>query len=229
MSGADKFQPLFDLVELRITESSRINVGAGNLVRAAEERLEQARAQKAEAEAEERFWRQTLTALKHLSVPPRVILGIDGSRNDELLAYLAAGGGEGFMHDAHVSDLKVEDLQQQETDTEVAKPAEQMTVGSLRERLAELPDDLVIRGLSDEADSYRGYYEHVGIEPGETTVTKLSLELSSKVGTYMEGYKGGLWEFGDHCRVFVASHGTTGPELINITDDGAVMTQEHRY
>lgn len=97
-------------------------------------------------------------------------------------------------------------------------------VGTLIEHLGDLPRERVIDGLDSDADSYRGYYNHVAIAPGRTTVGALLDELKSNVGTTMTGYKGGEYAFAEGCYVFVAPWGDCGPMLIGFTDgdDGSL-------
>jgi len=104
-----------------------------------------------------------------------------------------------------------------------------MTVGDLITFLREQDPHATIRGLSDDAMSYRGYYEHVGIEPGETTVEALLTELERKVGTTMHGYKGGDFPFEDRCLVFVAYYGSTGDKLIGFDENLQAVTMEDTW
>jgi len=96
-----------------------------------------------------------------------------------------------------------------------------MTVDMLIAELDRMSPEAPILGLSDDADSYRGYYEHVAIEPGEgTTAGSLSAYLKSRLGAPMYGYKGGDYTFDGDCYVFIASYGDTGPSLAGFTEDG---------
>lgn len=96
--------------------------------------------------------------------------------------------------------------------------AAQHTVGTLIDALASVPPETPIPGLSKSVDSYRGYYEHVAIEPSEdgTTAGELLGVLRAKVGTFMYGYKGGEFVFDPSCLVFVAWYGDTGPMLCGV-------------
>ena len=96
-------------------------------------------------------------------------------------------------------------------------------------RLADLPDGTIIRGLSAKHGSYRGYYEHIGIEPGETTATELHDALAAGLGTTMHGYKGGEYVVSGDCLVFVAHYGMTGDRLIHVGDDGGIITMEDAW
>ena len=90
----------------------------------------------------------------------------------------------------------------------------QFTVGELIDALNEFDENRVIVGLTDYVESYRGYYQHVAIHPGEeTTVGYLISQLRGALGTTMHGYKGGEYPFNKDCLVFVAGYGDTGPGL----------------
>jgi len=92
-----------------------------------------------------------------------------------------------------------------------------LTIGTLLDLLDSLPGDIKIIGLTAESDSYRVYYEHVAIEPGgETTVQALRDHIRSKVGTVMQGYKGGDFDYDYDCHVFVAPYGGTGDMLCGL-------------
>lgn len=104
------------------------------------------------------------------------------------------------------------------------KRVKRMTVGSLIEHLTTL-DPRVKLQLSNDVDSYRGYYEHVAISPGEATAGELLKELKSRIGTVMYGYKGGEYRFTPHCDVYVAGYCDLGPAL-GIMDDGTLVLVE---
>lgn len=96
-----------------------------------------------------------------------------------------------------------------------------MTVDMLIAELDRMSPEAPLAALSDKATSYRGYYEHVAIEPGEgTTAGSLSAYLKSRLGAPMYGYKGGDYTFDGDCYVFVAGYGETGPALAGFTEDG---------
>ncbi len=100
------------------------------------------------------------------------------------------------------------------------------TIGSLLDRLKEMDRATKISGLSAESTSYRGYYEHVALVPGQTTARKLEAALRKSLGKNMTGYKGGDYTIKEDCRVFVAEYGDIGPQLVDITDAGAIVTVE---
>lgn len=110
------------------------------------------------------------------------------------------------------------------------KKYESLTVDRLLAVLDALPADSVLQGLSREVDSYRGFYEHVAVEPGEgVTAGELAAELRAKIGTTMHGYKGGDFAFRGRCYVFVAGWGDTGPSLAGFTDDGEPVVFEQGW
>lgn len=105
-----------------------------------------------------------------------------------------------------------------------------MTVDALIAKLETMPSAAPLKGLSAEADSYRGYYNHVAIEPGAgTTAGELAEHLRRKLGTTMHGYKGGDYTFGGDCYVFVAEYGSTGYSLAGFTDEGEPVLLEDVY
>ena len=102
---------------------------------------------------------------------------------------------------------------------------EQITLGELIALLAQREADQGVRfDFCDlkpnpkQIDSYRGFYEHVAIgflppDSGEDVLVGQLLEaLKAKVGTAMEGYKGGDYTMDASCPLWVAnwghSHGT---------------------
>lgn len=102
-----------------------------------------------------------------------------------------------------------------------------MTVGDLIDWLKTRHPNAVIPGLSADADSYRGYYEHVSIEPGDYVYAgDLLAHLESQVGTTMTGYKGGEYKFDLGCYVFVARYGCTGPFLAGFDDLTPVVVEQ---
>lgn len=105
------------------------------------------------------------------------------------------------------------------------KNHESLTVGQLIDVLDGMAPDAPILELSADADSYRGYYQHVSIEPGQGTTAKdLRDYLRTRLGTHMEGWKGGDFTFKEDCYVFVAPQGSTGPSLAGFTDEGEPIT-----
>lgn len=106
------------------------------------------------------------------------------------------------------------------------KTYRQLTVDELIEVLKKMSDDAPLLGLDADADSYRGYYEHVAIEPlaKGTTAGELRKHLIGRIGTMMQGYKGGEYEFRGDCYVFVAPYGDTGHALAGFTDEGEPIT-----
>ena len=76
--------------------------------------------------------------------------------------------------------------------------------------------------LEPYVDSYRGYYDHVAMEPavGGISGALLHERLARLIGTTMQGYKGGDYLVHEGCQVFLAYYGETGPMLVGFTDDG---------
>lgn len=109
-----------------------------------------------------------------------------------------------------------------------------LTVGELIALLEGLGDDFVIHGLWPYATSYRGYYKHVAIDTEPvavcwTTAGGLRAELDKKLGTTMNGWKGGEYPFTEGCYVFVAQPGRIGPFLVGFTAEGEPITVEDVY
>lgn len=97
---------------------------------------------------------------------------------------------------------------------------EQITLGGLIALLSERPSDQGVRfdfcDLSPnpkQIDSYRGFYEHVAIgylpyeDPTDVLVGQLLEALRAKLGTAMEGYKGGDYTMDADCPLWVANWG----------------------
>ena len=103
-----------------------------------------------------------------------------------------------------------------------------MTVQSLIDTLDAMPADTTV-GLAMSAGSYRGYYEHVGIEEGKSFSESLSLYLKGLIGTTMHGWKGGDYTFRGDSYVFVADHGYTGLALCGFSPTGEPIGVESRY
>lgn len=99
-----------------------------------------------------------------------------------------------------------------------------MTLGQLEARLAQLPDDLVIKGMGTP-NSYRGYYEDLAFAPtGEATVARLRDTCRMCNGNTFEGYKGGEFYMHDDTAVWIANYGTChdGRRLLGVNDDGTL-------
>jgi hypothetical protein len=110
------------------------------------------------------------------------------------------------------------------------KKYESLTVDRLLAVLDGMPADSVLQGLSREVGSYRGFYDHVAIEPGEgVTAGELAAELRAKIGTAMHSYKGGEYTFKGDCYVFVAPWGDCGPSLGGFTDEGEPVVFEQGW
>lgn len=103
----------------------------------------------------------------------------------------------------------------------------QFTLGTLREYLASLPADAPLAGLAPGLSSYRGFYEHVAIEPGHgTTAGQLLSTIEEELGGTMLGWGGGTYDIHEGCRVFVAQPGDTGPALVGFDGPAPVLVEE---
>lgn len=98
-----------------------------------------------------------------------------------------------------------------------------LTLGKAIAALAALPAETPVRydvgGAPGEADSYRGYYSDLALEPegGLDTAGKLLAELTAANGKTFEGYKGGDFRMEDNTPLWMATYGTTSGSLA-ITD-----------
>lgn len=109
-------------------------------------------------------------------------------------------------------------------EAEMTKHYEPMTIEDLLDALDEMSADTTVEGLSDRFDSYRGYYKHVAVEPGDgVTAGALAAAFRNRLGETMTGYKGGEFEIHGDCYVFVAAYGYTGPMLVGF-DNGEPVT-----
>lgn len=120
---------------------------------------------------------------------------------------------------------------------EEVKNAGQITLGELIERLKFCEFDKYISfcfgGLKPgKVNSYRGYYDHVAIEPdGEfRTVQEFLLHLESIYNTVMTGYKGGDYLMDADTPVWVAKYGkTSSTRVIGVEEtefDVKILTLE---
>lgn len=110
---------------------------------------------------------------------------------------------------------------------------EQKTLGQLIALLERRPADEGVRfdfcGFKPnpkQIDSYRGFYEHVAIgylpyeDPGDPLVGQLLEALKAKVGTAMEGYKGGDYTMDADCLLWVANYGHShGTAILGLEDE----------
>lgn len=74
-----------------------------------------------------------------------------------------------------------------------------------------------IKGIGEHVHSYRGYYEHISIDPDEGnthTVASLAEMLRANLGETFTGYKGGAYVMTPDRLLFLAEYGTTGPQLV---------------
>lgn len=100
-----------------------------------------------------------------------------------------------------------------------------LTVMQVMKRLNEMPVYAEVPGLDLDSASYRGYYERLAISPGPgVKAHDLFIHLSGKLGTDMEGWKGGHFMITENTLVHVAYEGDTGPKLVDF--DGVVPVLE---
>lgn len=86
-------------------------------------------------------------------------------------------------------------------------------------------------GVSADVYSYRGYYNQLSIEPGESaTVATLALRLSDAIGETFTGYKGGDYTMSRNTPVWISGYGTASGWAVTGVDtsgEKAVLTIEH--
>jgi hypothetical protein len=88
-------------------------------------------------------------------------------------------------------------------------------LGDAIDILAAAPGDTRVN-LSNKVDSYRGYYEDLAIEPGESTASELHAALSDVIDTKLEGYKGGEYLMTVDTPLWEACYGSTGDAIVGI-------------
>lgn len=118
-------------------------------------------------------------------------------------------------------------VNQANTDAQKQRSTEQMTLGTLIQRLEQFDPGKLVSGVR-RAISYRGYYCGLAIEPqGESVTAGRLLEICrGAMDNVLEGYKGGEYIMGRNTPVWVASYSELGPRLISIDDDGSFELAE---
>lgn len=98
-----------------------------------------------------------------------------------------------------------------------------MTLGTLIDRLAELPPETEVDAF-DEPQSYRGYYCDLAFEKVDRKRTAGDLLNMCKgaMGEVYEGYKGGDFQMGRNTPVWIAPYGSCGQRIMAIQDDGTL-------
>lgn len=89
------------------------------------------------------------------------------------------------------------------------------TLGMCIRALQDLPPETPLATPCGELLSYRGYYDHLAIQPtGDIdTAGKLLAECNRADGRVYEGYKGGDYRMGLETPVWFSEWGTTGPAV----------------
>ena len=107
------------------------------------------------------------------------------------------------------------------------KDPKQLTLGGLIKKLKSLSPEAVIEGLV-EPDSYRGYYQDLAFERGpETTVSEVLRVCEGCKGKTFIGYKGGEFRMTGSTKVWMASYGKCGPEVIDLLEGKFVTRSEN--
>lgn len=105
-----------------------------------------------------------------------------------------------------------------------------LTLSGLIDALRLAPADMLVRtdagqGVGD-ADSYRGYYSDLALDPVQEagTVAALLKTASAALGTTFNGYKGGDFVMGPDTPLWVAPYGCCGPAIVGYEiADGAMV------
>lgn len=101
----------------------------------------------------------------------------------------------------------------------------QLTLGTLIDRLEQLDQESEIDGLV-EPHSYRGYYADLAFErDGKRKVSDVLSTVRGCLGETFTGYKGGDFDMGRRTPVWIANYGDCGVRIIEIVDDGSIITE----
>ena len=101
----------------------------------------------------------------------------------------------------------------------------QMTLGKMIDVLEKLPPDMDMANLTSP-HSYRGYYCDLAFEnPNSSQKVGVVLEeCKLAMGRTFCGWKGGEFMMGDSTPVWIAERGDCGIKLIDIKEDGSIIT-----
>ncbi len=91
----------------------------------------------------------------------------------------------------------------------------QWSLGMLIDSLQDLSQGQPI-ACSSKLRSYRGFYAHLAIEPGESTVGELLSNLEAAVGSTFTGYKGGEYVMSRKTPMWLAEYGCCGPYISGV-------------
>jgi hypothetical protein len=148
---------------------------------------------------------------------------------------IAARGGTGDLDawlevnsEKEICDVLLPILRQRDELIQAAQRAEtQMTLGDLIAKLETLPSDTQVANLCNP-DSYRGYYSDLYFECAEGTrpSSELLAECKAAMGKVFIGYKGGEFMMGAATPLWIATYGNCGMKLMEINDDGTILTME---
>jgi hypothetical protein len=87
---------------------------------------------------------------------------------------------------------------------------EQFTLTTLIQNLMTIRPGIIVAGVSEQLNSYRGYYEDLAIAPGTgVEVSRLIEILQHAKGESFCGYKGGMYKAGLGTRLWICERGTT--------------------
>jgi hypothetical protein len=104
----------------------------------------------------------------------------------------------------------------------------QMTLGTLIDRLSELPGDLLMWNMKD-LHSYRGYYSDLAFDhdsDSQRPVREVLADCRKAMGEVFVGYKGGDFVMGRNTPMWISSYGSaSGLRLMAVEDDGGVVTK----
>lgn len=106
----------------------------------------------------------------------------------------------------------------------------QVTLGELIDHLRTLGERSTVSfstgGGPTKPHSYRGYYSDLAFEPSGENVqaAKLLEDCVSILGSYFEGYKGGMFLMDEDTPVWCATYGDTGRPVVYL-DNGILMVK----
>lgn len=102
----------------------------------------------------------------------------------------------------------------------------QLTLGDMIHKLEMMDGSIDVYGLG-MMNSYRGYYSDLSFEPedGKESVSELLSRCKEAMGSTFTGYKGGDYVMGKLTPLWLAEYGCTGDKIIDILEDGTIVTE----
>lgn len=115
-----------------------------------------------------------------------------------------------------------------------------LNLGEVLKALWKMPPNAKLRVMAvgiEGVGSYRGYYDHLAIEPGGKpgTVAEAVTELQGAIGKTFQGYKGGDYTMTQDTPVWVSHYGeASGHRVVDVvlsgtSGDVSVLTEERDW